>query len=261
VRPLVSSSDPAAAARRRDAVSTLEAPDMLKILIADDHPMFRAAVLEVVQQLVAADEQDCTCTEVTDSQELFAALAHEDDFDLILLDLFMPGSNGLADLVRVRDKAPGTPIVVISSLGDEATIRQSLTCGAAGFVPKSSPKAMLLGALREVLAGRVYTPAPAVAVGGPLRRRAASTPSDPETGPLTARQVRVMALLATGKSNKQIANDLDISEMTVKAHMTSILRKLGVSTRAQAIVAFQRAPQAEQFTAGLDQPGTALRSR
>ncbi len=234
---------------------------MLKILIADDHPMFRAAVLEVVRHLFATAEQDCACTEATDSRELFAAIAREDDFDLILLDLFMPGSSGLSDLVRVRDEAPGTPIVVISSLGDEATIRQAITCGAAGFVPKSSPKSVLLGALREVLAGRVYTPATrAPSVAAPPRRRAPAD-AEPESGPLTTRQSKVLALLATGKSNKQIANDLDISEMTVKAHMTSILRKLGVSTRAQAIVAFQRAPQAEQFTARPDQPGAAARSR
>ena len=230
---------------------------MLKILIADDHPMFRAAVLEVVQQLFAASEQHCSCTEAVDSHELFAALAREDDFDLILLDLFMPGSSGLADLVRVRDKVPGTPIVVISSLGDEATIRQAITCGAAGFVPKSSPKSVLLGALREVLAGRVYTP-PSRVPAAAARRRA---PAETESGPLTTRQSKVLALLATGKSNKQIANDLDISEMTVKAHMTSILRKLGVSTRAQAIVAFQRAPHAEQFTIRPDQPDAAPRSR
>lgn len=231
---------------------------MLKILIADDHPMFRAAVLEVVRQLFAASEQDCSCTEAVDSHELFAALAREDDFDLILLDLFMPGSSGLADLVRVRDKVPGTPIVVISSLGDEATIRQAITCGAAGFVPKSSPQTVLLGALRDVLAGRVYTPPARAPVASSTRRRA---PADPESGPLTTRQSKVLALLATGKSNKQIANDLDISEMTVKAHMTSILRKLGVSTRAQAIVAFQRAPHAEHFTIPADQQEAAPRSR
>lgn len=233
---------------------------MLKILIADDHPLFREAVQDVVRQLVAAPGDQCTCVEARDSRELFAAIARDDEFDLILLDLFMPGANGLADIVRVRDKVPGTPIVVISSLGDETTIRQAITCGAAGFVPKSTPKAELLRALQEVLAGRVYTPAAPPAVAAP-RRRAAAAADDADSGPLTARQTTVMALLATGKSNKEIANQLEISEMTVKAHMTSILRKLGVSTRAQAIVAFQLAPQAERFTAPPDQPKAASRSR
>jgi DNA-binding NarL/FixJ family response regulator len=233
---------------------------MLKILIAEDHPLFREAVREVVQQLVATQRDECACVEAKDSRELFAALARDDDFDLILLDLFMPGANGLADIVRVRDKVPGTPIVVISSLGDEATMRQAITCGAAGFVPKSTPKAELLRALRDVLAGRVYTPAAPPALAAP-RRRAAAAADDGDSGPLTARQTTVMALLATGKSNKEIANELDISEMTVKAHMTSILRKLGVATRAQAIVAFQLSPQGERFTAPPDQPNAASRSR
>jgi DNA-binding NarL/FixJ family response regulator len=238
----------------------LETPEMLKILIADDHPMFREAVQEVVQQLVAARGHACVCVAATNARELFAAVGQDDDFDLILLDLFMPGSNGLTDLVRVRDKVPGTPVVVISSLGDDATIRQAITCGAAGFVPKSSSKSVLLQALQEVLAGRVYTPPPVAASAAPPRRRAAPAPTEADSGPLTGRQTAVMALLATGKSNKEIANTLDISEMTVKAHMTSILRKLGVSTRAQAIVAFQRSPQSEQFTAP-DQPTVASRSR
>ena len=234
---------------------------MLKILIADDHPMFREAVQDVVQPLVAAHGHTCTCIEARDSRELFEAIGQDDDFDLILLDLFMPGSNGLADLVRVRDKVPGTPIVVISSLGDDATIRQAITCGAAGFVPKSSPKSVLLGALRDVLAGRVYAPTMVPPAAPGRARGAAPTVLDDSSGPLTARQTTVLALLATGKSNKEIANDLDISEMTVKAHMTSILRKLGVSTRAQAIVAFQRAPQAEHATRELDQTVGSWRSR
>ena len=234
---------------------------MLKILIADDHPLFREAVQDVVHPLVAAHGHACVCVEARDSAELFAAIAQDEDFDLILLDLFMPGSNGLADLVRVRDKVPGTPIVVISSLGDEATIRQAITCGAAGFVPKSASKSVLLGALQDVLAGRVYAPATAPLAPAQARRAAATTAADDTSGPLTARQMTVLALLATGKSNKEIANHLDISEMTVKAHMTSILRKLGVTTRAQAIVAFQRAPSAEHATAQADQAAASWRNR
>lgn len=228
---------------------------MLKILIADDHPMFREALQDVVRALVAAHGHQCHCVEVRDSRELFEAIAQDEDFDLILLDLFMPGSSGLTDMVRVRDKVPGTPIVVISSLGDEATIRQALTCGAAGYVPKSSPKSVLMGALEEVLAGRVYAPIEPAAAD----RRA--NPTEDATGPLTARQTTVLALLATGKSNKEIANQLDISEMTVKAHMTSILRKLGVSTRAQAIVAFQRSAQAEHAAADHSATAVSWRSK
>ena len=209
---------------------------MLKILIADDHPLFREAVRDVVGRIMAARGQDYVCQEATETRALFAAVDRDEDFDLILLDLVMPGSNGLADLVALRDKAPATPIVVISSASEPGTIRQAITCGAAGFVPKSAPTEELQRALQDVLEGGVHFPGqndkPA-----PRRR---DDGGDLLGGPLTGRQIAVLALLAKGKSNKQIANELDISENTVKAHMTSILRKLGVATRAQAIVTFQR---------------------
>ena len=208
---------------------------MFKILIADDHPLFREAVRDVVGHIMAARGWEHVCQEATETKALFAAVDEDDDFDLILLDLVMPGSNGMSDLVALRDAAPGTPIVVISSASDAATVRQAVTCGASGFVPKSAPKDQLHRALSEVLAGGVYFPGQDTP---PLPRRR-DEPDSP-SGPLTGRQIAVLALLAKGKSNKQIANELDISENTVKAHMTSILRKMGVTTRAQAIVAFQR---------------------
>ena len=207
---------------------------MLKILIADDHPLFREAVRDVVGRIMAARGQDYVCQEATETRALFAAVDRDEDFDLILLDLVMPGSNGLADLVALRDKAPATPIVVISSASEPATIRQAITCGAAGFVPKSAPTEELQRALQNVLEGGVHFPGQD---NKPAPRRG---DDDLLGGPLTGRQIAVLALLAKGKSNKQIANELDISENTVKAHMTSILRKLGVATRAQAIVTFQR---------------------
>jgi DNA-binding NarL/FixJ family response regulator len=212
---------------------------MLKVLIADDHPMFREALRDLVAQLMAARGSAHAVSEARDSGELFRAVEQEEDFDLILLDLFMPGSNGLADLVRLRDRSPGTPVVVVSSLSDPDMIRQAITCGAAGYVPKSSPKDQLLAALRSVLDGGVYVPP------DPDRPAAAAAVVAGDAEALTGRQIAVLALLSLGKSNKEIANQLDISEMTVKAHMTSIMRKLHVTTRAQAIVAFKGAASAE----------------
>ena len=214
---------------------------MLKVLIADDHPLFREAVRDVVRRIMAERGWDYTCQEATETRALFAAVEAEEDFDLILLDLVMPGSNGLADLVALRDKAPGTPIVVISSASDLATIRQAVTCGAAGFVPKSAPTDELHRALAAVLAGGVHFPG--IDAAPPAR----DAETDPAGATLTSRQIAVLALLARGKSNKQIARELDISENTVKAHMTSILRKLGVTTRAQAIVSFQRSAPAHDL--------------
>lgn len=209
---------------------------VLKILIADDHPLFREALRDFVSQFLAGCCGEVICLEAADAEELFQYVVQEDDLDLILLDLFMPGSNALTDLAALRGKAPSTPIVVVSSLADADTIRRAITCGAAGFIPKSSPKEVVFEALARVLAGGVYVPGEA----------AAALPGDQQDSePLTLRQIAVLTLLTKGKSNKEIANELDISEMTVKAHMTAIMRKLGVATRAQAIVAFQRRHPAE----------------
>jgi DNA-binding NarL/FixJ family response regulator len=204
-----------------------------KVLIAEDHPLFRDAIREVVGRLFAARGWGLTCLEACATTELFDAVARDDDLDLILLDLFMPGSNGLADLVALRDKVPATPIVVISSLEDLSVVKRALACGAAGYIAKSTSKDAMMQALQVVLDGGIYAPFQDIEPGP-----AASATATEE--PLTPRQIAVLVLLAKGRSNKQIARDLDISDVTVKAHMTAILRKLGVATRAQAIVAFQR---------------------
>ena len=205
---------------------------MQKVLIAEDHPLFREAIREVIARLFAARGWDFICLEAAEAKELFAAIAGDDDLDLILLDLFMPGSNGLADLVTVRERVPGTPIIVISSLEDPSVVRRALACGAAGYIAKSAPKETMIEALQIVLDGGIYVPADPAARPG--------TDAAPADEPLTPRQVAVLALLAQGRSNKQIAREMDIGEVTVKAHMTAILRKLGVTTRTEAIVAFQR---------------------
>ena len=205
---------------------------MQKVLIAEDHPLFRGAIREVVSGLFATRGWDFACLEVTETRELFDAVDGDDDLDLILLDLYMPGSNGLADLVLVRERAPGTPIVVISSLEDPSVVRRALACGAAGYIAKSSPKEAMIEALQIVLDGGIYTP---IDKGVRHAHQAVSAEEA-----LTPRQMAVLGLLAQGQSNKQIARAMDISEVTVKAHMTVIMRKLGVVTRTQAIVAFQR---------------------
>ena len=216
---------------------------MPKVLIADDHPLFREAIREVVEGLFGADGGDLTCLEATGVDELLALAKDHDDLDLILLDLFMPGAHGLSHLMMLRCRMPQTPVVVISSLNDAETVRQAIACGAAGFIPKSSPKDLIATALQVVFAGGIYLPRELLGEPDPAKERPTDTRSaadDPFSGPLTPRQVEVLNLVAEGKSNKRIAYELSISEMTVKAHVTAILRKLGVFSRAQAIVKFQR---------------------
>ena len=216
---------------------------MPKVLIADDHPLFREAIRDVVEGLFGVDGWNLTCIEASGVEEMLGLAAGHEDLDLILLDLFMPGAHGLSHLMTLRSRMPQTPVVVISSLTDTETVQQAITCGAAGFIPKSSPKDLIATALQVVFAGGIYLPRELLGEPDPARDRPADhrgTADDPFSGPLTPRQVEVLNLVAEGKSNKRIAYELSISEMTVKAHVTAILRKLGVVSRAQAIVKFQR---------------------
>jgi DNA-binding NarL/FixJ family response regulator len=215
---------------------------MARVLIADDHPLFRDAIRGVVAQVFADSGWEFSCVEAATVGEVMRIAESEDELDVLLLDLYMPGAHGLSQLVALRSKLPSTPIIVLSSISDPETVQQCITCGAAGFVPKSSSKELIAIALKTVFDGGVYIPqsiAPSqeVAPLQPVIRRHAG---DEDNGPLTGRQVAVLELVASGKSNKQIAWELSISETTVKAHMTAILRKLGVTSRAQAIVLFQR---------------------
>lgn len=207
---------------------------MQTVLIADDHPLFREAIRDVVGRLFAAKGWELACLEATSFEEALALVGEAVDLDLILLDLYMPGTRDLSGLVALRAKVPATPIVVVSSLSDAETVRRAMMCGAAGFIPKSSSKEIMVNALQIVLAGGLYLPREILGEPG------GAAPNGAPGGPLTPRQLAVLAELAEGKSNKEIARDLAISDLTVKAHVTAILRSLGVATRAQAIVAYQR---------------------
>ena len=208
---------------------------MQTVLIADDHPLFRDAVRDVVGRLFASKGWAFTCLEATSLPEALDIVDRGHDLDLVLLDLYMPGTNDLAGLVALRARVPATPIVVVSSLNDADTVRRAMTCGAAGYIPKSSSKELMVSALQVVLEGGLYLPREMLGEA-PTRR----------SEPLTPRQLAVLARLADGCSNKEIARDLAISDLTVKTHVSAILRTLGVATRAQAIAVFRRDRQRER---------------
>jgi DNA-binding NarL/FixJ family response regulator len=159
------------------------------------------------------------------------ALATHCDLDLILLDLFMPGANGFELLSQVCGSATAAPLVVLSGSEDVAHMRKALDCGAAGFIPKSAPRAVMLSALRLVLAGGVYLPPELMQAPPPSAARNAAPDN---LGALTERQREVLMRLSQGLSNKQIARDLGLSENTVKVHVAAILRALGASNRTEA---------------------------
>lgn len=202
------------------------------VLIVDDHPLFRAALRDILGRLFAAKGIDVAFREAACFEEAFELAAADPDLGLVTLDVSMPDSNDLSGLLRFRSGLPSIPVVVVSAHDNHATIGRAMLCGAAGFIPKSSSADEMAAGLRTVLAGGIYMPAPANAPAPP----GAATPAEPAVA-LTPRQAAVLAKLIEGKSNKIIARELSISDMTVKVHVTAILRGLGVETRAQAIVA------------------------
>jgi DNA-binding NarL/FixJ family response regulator len=202
---------------------------MQTILIIDDHPLFRAAIRDIIGRLFAARGWELTYREASSFREAFDHASAAPDLDLVTLDIYLPDSNDLSALLRFRAKLPATPVVVISAIEERETMLRAMLCGAVGFIPKASSMETMIQALQVVLAGGLYLPP-----GTGQHPRAGD---HPPADALTPRQAAVLQKLVEGKSNKQIARELAISDMTVKAHVTAILRSLGVETRAQAIVA------------------------
>jgi len=206
-----------------------------QIIVADDHPLFREALKAAVGRL----EAGTGFIEADSVASLLVAIEAEPDADLLLLDLNMPGAQGFNALAHVRGSRPGLPVAIVSADDDPQTIAAALRYGAQGFISKSTEAGQIGRAVEAVLAGEIYTP--------PGYHPPRGLPSGDEDlliarriADLTPQQFRVLGALCSGQLNKQIAYDLDVSEATVKAHVTAILRKLGVATRTQAVLAAAR---------------------
>jgi DNA-binding NarL/FixJ family response regulator len=197
----------------------------VKVLIADDHPLVRDALARTVHELDAA-------VQVHEAGDLDALLrlAVDGGADLALVDLNMPGMDGVEGVRRLREAAPTLPIVVASGQEDPATIRAVLAAGAVGFIPKSERSEVLLGALRLVQSGGTYVPARM------LDPAAAPPPHDLKSTDLTPRQLDVLHCLLRGEPNKMIARELGLTEGTVKIHIAAILRALHARNRTEAVV-------------------------
>ncbi|HEY4528911.1 MAG TPA: response regulator transcription factor [Luteimonas sp.] len=202
---------------------------MATLLIADDHPLFREALRGAVARVLP----EATLREADSVEKLYALVESEPDADLLLLDLNMPGAQGFSALVHLRGQHPELPVVVVSAREEPAVMRRALDHGAMGFIPKSVDSATLGQALSCVLDGDRWVPAAAQAAPAAAAEEhdAAQRVAD-----LTPQQFRVLQMLGEGLLNKQIAFQLGVSEATVKAHMTAILRKLGASNRTQAVL-------------------------
>ncbi len=204
------------------------------IIIADDHPLFRAALRQAVNQAVP----DALTVEVESIKTLQEAVDAHPDADLVLLDLNMPGAHGFSGLVFMRGQYPGLPVVVVSGSEELRVMRRSIDYGASGFIPKSAPLPTITQAIQDVLGGDVWLPD---GVAERIERLQGDTTDFSEKlASLTPQQFRVLGMLAEGLLNKQIAYDLDVSEATIKAHITAVFRKLGVRNRTQAVIAIQQ---------------------
>ena len=206
------------------------------ILIADDHPLFR----EAISSVIASGFEGSAIIETDDLDSALDITRENDDLDLILLDLNMPGMHGLNGLITLRNEAPTIPVVIVSAEEDKQVVLQAITYGACGFITKSSPRAQMTEAIQQILNGNVYLPSDIIRTGkesNTRRSRNEDNPISPELlNSLTRRQLLVLERMSKGESNKQIAYNLNIAETTVKAHVSAILRKLGVHNRVQAIL-------------------------
>jgi DNA-binding NarL/FixJ family response regulator len=201
-----------------------------RLMIADDHPLFRGALREAVTGLPERVE----CTEAGSFDEAAALLDQGSEFDLVLLDLSMPGARGFSGLMYLRAQYPGVPVAVVSANDDPMAIRRCMEFGASGFIPKTLSVEGMRNAISRILSGDVWTP-PDVDLSSGSDAEAAELMGRMAT--LTPQQVRVLMMLSEGLLNKQIAYQLGVSEATVKAHVSAILQKLGVESRTQAVIA------------------------
>ena len=215
----------------------------MKLLLADDHNLFRDALVEYIGRA----EPDAAVRLAGSMNEVMALMQKDPDIDLVLLDLYMPGMNGLKGLEILRRAHPGVPVALLSGLAEKEDVERALALGAAGYFPKTlSGKAMMEG-IRQILDGKTYVARddgtneimPShygdVSRGNGLDRLANAGGNDNNNNiRLTPREREVLAFLLRGESNKEIARALDLQVVTVKLHVRGICRKLGARNRTQA---------------------------
>ncbi len=206
-----------------------------RFLIVDDHPLF----LEALQRAIISVLPNANTVEASTIEAAKAELSAPGRFDVVLLDLSLPDARGFDGLLELRGLFPKIPIVVVSALEDPRIVREVMSYGASGFIPKAASREDIGAALQDVMAGSLTWPKgyqePAAPVDssrkGDLAQRLQS---------LTPKQLSVLKMLRQGLLNKQIAHELQIEETTVKAHVSEILRKLNVASRTQAVIEAQK---------------------
>ena len=205
-----------------------------QILIADDHPLFRMALKQAVMQAFP----QATVVEAENIDNLERLTESGAQFAFVLLDLHMPGAHGFSGLIFMRERYRTIPLIVVSASEEPTIIHKVMEYGANGFIPKSATIETIVKAIEKICAGERWLPTHVMPQTNPLLNQQDHDLAK-SIASLTPQQFRVLGMLAEGQLNKQIAYDLNVSEATVKAHMTAIFRKLGVRNRTQAVIKLQ----------------------
>lgn len=198
---------------------------MPRILIVDDHPLYREGMVSALRAHLA----DIDIHGEGSAEDGLRYLERQPDIDLVLIDLRLPGMDGFGALALYAERFPAVARAVVSALDDESLMRRAYDAGAAAYIPKSMTVPEVAAAIQQVLAGGMFVP--------DARRPPAAPGSAPA---LTLRQIEALRLLGEGRTNKEIATALEITERTARAHVAAILHALGAENRTQAVVAAQR---------------------
>lgn len=209
---------------------------MTHVLVVEDHALVREGLVQTLHKLGA----EIVLHEAADAECALRILESGIAIDLAMLDLMLPGMNGMSLLGVMRKRYPDVPVVVLSALDDADTVSRAMRQGAAGFMPKSSSGEMLVDALRRVMDGEVFLPEALRLKIGQGRREGGRGRTLADRFDLSAAQSRVLELLVQGKSNREIGDLLGLTEGTVKVHVSKVFKILNVSSRAQALLAVSR---------------------
>jgi DNA-binding NarL/FixJ family response regulator len=201
------------------------------VIVADDHPLFRTAIKEALE----AEQGETRFLEANSFESLQKLVDEQQEVDLVLLDLHMPGVSGFAGLVYLCKRYPSVPVVIISANEDPVVIQRALQHGAAGFIPKSSSIETITSAIAAVLMGEIWSPE--TTASDLPGNNVSEVELAERMSKLTPQQFKVLMMMSKGLLNKQIAYELGVSEATIKAHVTAIMNKLGVNNRTQAVLA------------------------
>jgi DNA-binding NarL/FixJ family response regulator len=202
----------------------------MKLLVVDDHPVLRGGLCTLLQQL----GNEVIVLQAANAEDGLGLVAQNEDLDIVLLDIVMPGMNGFQAIAEFGRLRPELPVVVLSSSENPKDVRDALAQGALGYIPKSANQHTLLAAVRLVMNGDLYVPPLILDEADAVRLTHFRFTESAGKPLLTDRQVSVLRAISEGRSNKEIAFELALSEKTVKAHITAIFKILNVINRTQA---------------------------